>query len=298
MLVWLSRHSTVARIGIEGSGSCGFPLAQALLAAGCDVVDVPPTLTKEERKRRPQRGKDDDHDAEVIARACASEERLPAIRADQHARDLRLLCDRRKELVSERTAQINRAHSDLVLLDPGVRHRLLSIRATQRTLDAIAGDGVHVRLLRERLERVIGLYRQEQAVAREIRELMDRRPPLRTMAIHGVGERTCAEIIGEIGDITRYRSRDAFARDNASAPIPASSGQTLRVRSNPGGNRQLNKLLHRIAIVQFATYPPGQAYYAKKRAEGKTAKEAIRCLKRRISDRVYVALREDHRLAT
>ena len=117
-------------------------------------------------------------------------------------------------------------------------------------------------------------------------------------AIHGVGVITAARIIGEVGDIRRFPSKHHFAAGNGTAPIPVASGRTDRHRLNRGGNRRLNRAIHVIARTQAAWYPEAKTYMDKKRAEGKTRAEALRCLKRRLSDTVYRTLREDQELTT
>jgi transposase len=111
--------------------------------------------------------------------------------------------------------------------------------------------------------------------------------------IYGVGVFVAARILAEVVDVRRYPSRHTFAAANGSAPIPASSGRTVRHRLNRGGNRQLNRALYTIAITEIRADTEGRAYYERTRAEGKTSREALRCLKRRLSDVVYRTLRAD-----
>ncbi len=111
--------------------------------------------------------------------------------------------------------------------------------------------------------------------------------------LYGLGPIGAAAILGEVADIRRYRSRHAFAAANGTAPIPASSGRTTRHRLNRSGNRQLNRVLYTMAITQIRADTEGRAYYLRKRAEGKTSREALRCLKRRLSDVVYKTLHDD-----
>jgi transposase len=106
--------------------------------------------------------------------------------------------------------------------------------------------------------------------------------------IIGIAELSAAELLAEIGDVGRYRTKAQFAMANGTAPLPASSGRIDRHRLNRGGNRQLNRIIHYVALTQISRSPEGRAYYERKRAEGKTTKEALRCLKRRISDRIFL----------
>ena len=111
--------------------------------------------------------------------------------------------------------------------------------------------------------------------------------------MYGVGPLVAARFLAEVVDVRRYPTRNTFAAANGTAPIPASSGRTVRHRYNPGGNRQLNRALYTIAITQIRADTEGRAYYDRKRAEGKTSREALRCLKRRLSDVVYRTMRAD-----
>jgi transposase len=113
--------------------------------------------------------------------------------------------------------------------------------------------------------------------------------------MHGIGPVVAARLLAEVVDIARYPNRDTFASANGTAPIPASSGRTVRHRFNPGENRQMNKALYTIALTQIREQTEGRAYYERKRATGKTKREAMRCLKRRLSDLVYQTLRHDAR---
>ena len=111
--------------------------------------------------------------------------------------------------------------------------------------------------------------------------------------LHGIGPLVAARFIAEVVDARRYPNRNAFAAANGTAPLPASSGRTVRHRFNPGGNRQLNRALYTIAITQIRGDTEGRAYYERKRAAGKTRREALRCLKRKLSDIVFTTMRHD-----
>ncbi len=105
---------------------------------------------------------------------------------------------------------------------------------------------------------------------------------------------SAAELLAEIGDVTRFRTKAQFAMANGTAPLAASSGRTERHRLNRGGNRQLNRIIHFVALTQISRHPEGRAYYLQKKRQGKTTQEALRCLKRRISDRIFNTLRAQH----
>jgi transposase len=114
------------------------------------------------------------------------------------------------------------------------------------------------------------------------------------MGLHGIGPSGAARLLVEVGDITRFPDRNHFASWTGTAPIDASSGEHVRHRLSRGGNRQINRVLHTMAIVQLRTRTTeGRAYYDRKKAAGKTSMEALRCLKRRLSDLVYKAMLDD-----
>lgn len=290
LLGWAKAQGPERRFGIEGSGSFGAALAQGLLAAGELVCEVPATLTDRERRHLRQRGKSDPADALAIARVALREPGLRRVAPPSLADDLKLLVIARDELMAERTRVANRLHADLLVLAPGYGERIPNLVAA-RHLTALA------RLLGRLTSVRAGLARARLAhlrvIDREVAGLEVRLGSLVTASgsslprLPGVGVLVAAKLLGESGDVRQVRSSAAFAALTGTAPIPASSGQTQRHRLNRGGNRQLNRALHLMALVQARTYPPAQAYVARRRAEGKTWREAIRCLKRHLADVVY-----------
>jgi len=287
----------MSRVGIEGSGNYGWPAALHLLEHGQTVVEVPPLLTSRERLARPGQGKTDPVDAIAIARITAREAFLPPVRPMiGEAADLRLLSEYRDQLVTERTALANRVHVDLVWLRPGYHHQLPHL--TNRThlraaLELLAGDeSARARVTRSRLERMLDLTCQIADLKREIAALV-RATDSQLSGIYGVATIVAGTILGQVGDVRRYPTRHHFATANGTAPLPASSGRTVRHRLSRGGNRQLNRALYTIAITQIRADTEGRAYYQRKRAEGKTKREALRCLKRRLSDLVYRTMKAD-----
>ncbi len=293
---WLARHRP-ERVGIEGSGGHGRQVALRLLEASYEVVDVPPQLTARERRRQRTPSKSDIADATNIARVVLREEDLPTVRPDGELEDLRVLIHYRRELVAERTRLASRLHADLEQLHPGYHHRigrLTTLRNLDRARRLLTGDPQpRATVARQRVARLKQLNRQITDLTGEITQRA-RRLNTTLVAIPGVGDLTAAELLAEIGDITRYRTRAQFAMANGTAPIPASSGRTQRHRLNRGGNRHLNRIIHLIALTQISHHPPARVYYQRKQAEGKTRREAIRCLKRHISDRIYRTLRDTH----
>jgi transposase len=287
LLGWL-RESGAERIGLEGSAGYGAAAARFLLAAGETTVEVPPQLSHRERLQTRRAGKSDPGDALAIARVTQREADLPPVRLPDASREIGLLVEAREDLVAEATRTRNRLHADLVVLVPGYsaaaanlvaeRHRTTARRLLRRL------PGVHAELARERLGRLDRLAGENRLLERRIEGLVAGHP-LRTLP--GAGALVTAKLIGETGDIRRFRSADAFAMLAGVAPIPASSGQVSRMRLNRGGNRQLNRALFSIAFAQVRTHPPAQAFMARKRAEGKSWREAIRALKRHLARIVF-----------
>ena len=133
-------------------------------------------------------------------------------------------------------------------------------------------------MCRRRLERILAIDAETAELKRQIVDLVAAAGTTLT-DLYGIGPLVAARFIAEVVDVRRYPDRNAFAAANGTAPLPASSGRTVRHRFNPGGNRQLNRALYTIAITQIRSDTEGRAYYERKRAAGKTRREALRCLK-------------------
>ena len=298
LLRWVRERGPDRVIGIECSLSYGASLSRFLLAAGEDVREVPTTLTSRERRRRHSQGKSDLVDSVAIARIVASGEVLPSAHREEVLADLRALVDYRDQLVRARTQVANRAHADLVNIRPGYGGAVPNLRAKVHRAKArslLGGDrSVRAELLRRRLGELSRLDGEIAAMDRRI-EATVRETRTSLTDIPGVGPFVAAKILGEVGDPSRVRSKAAFAVLSGTAPLPASSGQTHRHRLNRGGNRQLNWALHYIALVQCRISPEGKAYMARQREAGKSHKEAMRCLKRHLSNVVYRHLLVDAR---
>jgi transposase len=288
LLDWVAQvgHDTV--IGIEGSASFGAPLARFLMASGLTVREVPPQLSRRERIRTRRAGKSDPGDALAIARVAARELDLPPVRSADASLEVRLLVEAREDVVAEMTRVRNRLHADLRTLLPGYGVTATNLTATrhQRTVGRLLRPlaGVQADLARGRLAHLRRLGIEERAFHARIGTRVAGHPLLE---LPGAGLLVTAKLVGEIGDIGRFRSSDAFAALAGVAPIPASSGQTQRMRLNRGGNRQLNRALHTIALAQAIHHAPARAYIDRKRAEGKTWREAIRALKRQLVRTVF-----------
>ena len=289
------------RVGIEGSGHYGRCIAAYLALdwgrPDVSVVEVPTLMTSRERGAQPGKGKTDPVDAVAIARITMRESTLPPVRlAVGEAADLRALLDYREDLVTERSELTNRVHADLLGLFPGYQEQITTLTGKAH-LEAAAqlldGDTrVRAELARRRLARVAAIDAEASQLKRRIAGYVAASGSSLTR-LHGVGPIVAGRFLAEVVDINRYAGRNAFAAINGTAPLAASSGRTKRHRYNPGGNRRLNRSLYTMAITQIRADTEGRAYYQRKRDAGKSKKEALRCLKRRLSDIVYTTMRRD-----
>jgi transposase len=297
---WITGLGEHRIVGVECSGSYGAALAWLLMDRGEDVHEVPPAETFRERRRRRSAGKSDPVDALAIARVVAREQHLPTPKRAGIMVDIRLLNNRRDQLIRARTRLVNQAHRDLVILKPGYQKTVKSLRSKRNVRGAISllesDTSVRSELTRTRLEEVLELDDTIYALSKRIaRKLEDSRTSL--TGIRGVGVFVAAKILGEVGDVSRIRSQAAFASFAGTAPLQASSGQTKRHRMNRGGNRQLNNALHVIAKTQSRIVPEAREFVGRKMQEGRSYKEALRCLQRHLANVVYRVLVEDARRA-
>jgi transposase len=293
LAVWIERTTPSARIGIEGSASYGAPAARYLAERGYVVREVPPQLSRRERGRTRRPGKSDPGDALAIARVTLREPDLPPVRGEDQATELGLLVDAREDAVRTQTQARNRLHAHLVVLLPGYT-RTAAHLVSRRQLAAIESalaplGGTRAELARDLLVDIRELGRRADELEHRITALVAGHPLLR---LSGVGALTAGRLIAEAGDVRRFRSSDAFAMLAGVAPIPASSGETRRMRLNRGGNRRLNRALYTIALSQAWHHPAGRRYIERKRASGMSWSEALRCLKHRISRPVFRLLQE------
>jgi transposase len=270
-------------------------LEQALIAAGERVVRVAPRMMGESRRGERQAGKSDEIDALAVARAVVKDgvERFPSACLDERAMEIRLLSDHRDQLVAERTRIQNRLRWHLLDLCPELEAQLpnggLTRQAVQeRTARRLRNirDDPRARVARDQLRHICRLSSQINGLERELRTLVAaHRPAL--LAEQGCGVLTAATLIGRTAGAERFPTDAHFARQTGTAPIPASSGQVVRHRLHRGGDRRLNSALHMIAITKARLDPQTKAYLERKRAEGKTKREALRCLKRHLARRVH-----------
>jgi len=282
---------------VEGAHGIGRALAQRLVSDGEQVLDVPAKLAARVRVLSVGHGrKSDPDDAVSVAVAARNAVGLRQVGVEDQAVVLHLLTKRRQDLVAARTQTINRLHRLLMDLVPGGARRNLTANRAAALLAALTPAGrpaltrwqlatelvTDVRQLEERIAAVEA--RIKTAVAQANTSLLE---------LFGVGPVLAATFLGGVGDIRRFPTKHHFAAHTGTAPLEASSGQVIRHRLSRAGDRKLNHALYMMAMVQVRRPTAGQAYYRRKLAEGKSPKEALRCLKRRLSDAVYRCLRAD-----
>jgi transposase len=281
---------------VEGANGAGRPLAQRLVEAGEQVVDVPAKLAA--RVRLFDTGhnrKTDALDAHSIAIVGVRTKGLRVLTADGELTALRMLTDRRDELAHLRVQTVNRLQRLLELL-PGQRKKDLSalqakaMLATVRPRD-IAGK-TRRRMAAEELADLVVVDAKLKRMKAELKAMVIARGST-LLQINGIGPAGAARTLADVGDITRFADRNRFASWTGTAPLDASSGEQIRHRLSRAGNRRMNHVLHIAAIVQLRNDTEGRAYFRRKIAAGKTRMEALRCLKRRLSDVLYRRLVAD-----
>jgi len=282
---------------VEGARGVGLSLAQRLAIEGEHVLDVPAVLSARVRALGGGSGrKTDEADAYAVAVAGLRGHGLQVVKPEDEVAVLKLLSDRRQQLVEQRIATVNRLHDVLQDLLPGGASTRLTATKAHEILAALSlSDPVgqaRKQLALEHADDVAELDVKIKAMAKRIAAALAQRPSALT-DIKGIAAIGTALILGEVGDVRRFRSKHHFASYTGTAPTDVSSGDQNRHRLNRGGNRRLNYALHIAALVQIRFPGPGQNYYARKRAEGKKPLEAMRCLKRRLSDVVFHALQQD-----
>ena len=296
LLAWLGGFGTVCLVGIEGTGSYGAGLARYVSAAGVRVVEV----DRSDRQDRRRQGKSDPLDAVSAARAAQSGRARGAPRGrDGQVEAIRALMVAKRSAAGERTQTINQARA-LVLTGPDdlrarfTRHTPAALVAGLASLRPRPGDvvGYATRIaLRELGRRAQFLDGQLERLDELIVPLVTARAP-GLLALYGIGPDTAALLLIAAGDHPRrLRSEAAWAHLCGVAPIPASSGKTVRHRLNPGGDRQANHALWRIVFTRLGSHPATRAYAERRTGEGKSKPEIIRCLKRYVAREVYPHLR-------
>jgi transposase len=275
-------------------------LERFLIERGERVVRVTTKLMADSRRHARGRGKSDSIDAIAVARAALREglDTLPAAHLDGPELDLRLLVDHRERLVRQRVAINNTLQWHLHDLWPELRLPACSLffgnwgpRVARRL--ARAEQTMRVRIARDELRRIRELSQTIKALEAEIAGLVAQIAP-QLLTEPGLGPLTAAKLVGEIAGADRFATDAKLARAAGLAPIPVSSGNTNRHRLDRGGNRQINAAIHRIAVTRARCHPETRAYLDRKRAEGKSTREAIRCLKRHLARRIWHLLQPPH----
>jgi transposase len=276
-------------------------LERLLLEQGEQLVRVPPRLTAPQRRRGRVRGKSDRIDALAVARAALQEPQLDRPRAgEERLHELKLLVDHREDLVSERRRCQQRLRWHLHELDPslhiplGALDRSVWLDRLGRQL-ARRPQATQVRIARDLVGRCRNLTRAIAELDHQLRAHTSKIAP-RLVDLPGCGPVSAAKLLCEIGPIDRFRSDAQLARHAGVAPLDASSGKHHRHRLDRGGNRQLNCALHRIAITQGRVHAPARTYLERKQSEGKSRREAIRCLKRQLARTIYSTLKAESAL--
>ncbi|HZJ06730.1 MAG TPA: IS110 family transposase [Nocardioidaceae bacterium] len=284
---------------VESAHGLGYLVAQQLVAAGETVFDVPPVLASRVRVLGSGRSqKNDPNDARAVAIAVLRSDRLQRVVPDDHARVLRLLVKRHRDMAQLRAKHCTRLHALLLELEAGGISSSMTVNKANRLLEGITvADEVtrhRVLIAHELVEDIARLDTTLKASKQRITVAVAA-SGTSLCEVYGIGPICAATIIGYTGDVGRFATKGHFATYNATAPLEVSSGERIRHRLNLRGNRKLNHAIHIAAICQIRCDSEGRAYYDRKIADGKTHKEAVRALKRRISDRVYQRLVADAR---
>ncbi|WP_261566908.1 IS110 family transposase [Frankia gtarii] len=301
LVCWAGRWEQVT-FALEDCRHLTRRLEQDLLGAGLRVVWVPTRLMAGARRGGRQPGKSDPIDAEAVAIAALRHDDLPVAELDGPTRQVKLLVDYRRDLVRQRTRAVNRLRWHLHELDPTLHVPSRGLRR-YNVMDDLADRlrahrGLVARLARELVDRIRDLTKTINGLEAELRILVRQLAPS-LLAVPGCGVLGAAMILGETAGVHRFRDKDAYARFTGTAPIPVWSGNTTgKVRLNRGGNRTINTALHMIAVTQIRGIGPGKDYVDRQLARGKTRTEAVRLLRRRLSDVVFTALRADARART
>jgi transposase len=300
LLVWAASFGCERTWAMESANGLGKLLAQQLVGAGEHVVDVPPTLSARVRLLGSTKAAKNDHnDALSTAIAGLRHCELRTVRVEDHTAVIRLLIDRYDGLVSLRTQATCRLHAVLrELIAGGALGVCRPTGPPSGCAASIPLDLVAIERKRLAVDLLADVRRLDQQIAATRSRITDAVEDSKTnlVELHGVGPIVAAYILGHVGNPARFATPERFASYNGTAPIEASSGPRKRHRLNPRGNRKLNHAMHLIAVTQIRNDTPGRVYFQRKLAEGKSKKEALRALKRRISDAVWRQLQVDLQL--
>lgn len=283
---------------VEGATGLGRGIAQQLAAAGEVVLDVPPKLAARARLLGSGNArKTDVTDAASVAAVAQRNARVNRVQPEGHTTVLRLLTERRDDLVAEHTRSVNRLHALLRDLHPGGAKTGLTTTAAAALLTRVrpvsAADTQRKKISRALVSDLRRLETALKALDKEVREAVAASGSTLN-DIHGLGDITAAKILALTGDITRFPNQEHYASYTGTAPIDASSGDQEHHRLSRRGNRQLNAAIHVVAVTQARDPGPGRDHYRRKLAEHKTAKEARRSLKRRLSNTIYRRILADY----
>jgi transposase len=287
---------------VEGAAGLGRLLAQQLAAAGERVVDVQPKLAS--RVRLLQSGdtnKNDPNDALSVAVAALRSKTARPVMAEDYPAVLKVWSKRHRDLARTRNQAACRLHAVLCDLVPGGHQKEISAAQAAKILEQAAPSGAVARARAELAAEFLADLRHLDAQLRDTRKKLAaavKDSGTTLTQVFGVGPVVAGTVIGDVGDVARFPSRDHFAAYNGTAPVEVSSGNRKVHRLSLRGNRRINHAIHIAAITQIRhRHSDGRAYYEKKLAEGKTHKEALRSLKRRISDAIFARLQADARQA-
>jgi transposase len=288
LLEWAKTLPGPRQWGVEGAWNYGRGLAQFLLAQHERVFEVNPRWTAERRRRARKAGKSDRLDAHAVAKLVREEgSTLPRVAAEDETAVLDLLVTEREGMLAEATRLRNQLHQLLLQVDPDYKSHLPSLTSAAG-LQAVK-TYILVTSLPLQKQRVAAIHRlaqrlelatvQAAELEQEICALAEAHYLLLTH-VKGIGLYTAGALAGILGPGQRFRSEAHLAAYAGVAPLEASSAGLVRHRLNRGGNRRLNAILYRIALSQARSCAQAQAYLARRQAEGKTWREAIRALKR------------------
>jgi transposase len=285
---------------VEGAGGLGHLLAQQLLAVGEHVLDVQPKLCARVRLLAAGKtNKNDPNDARSVAIAALRSAARREVQPDDHTAVLQVWSKRHRDLGRSRTQVVCRLHAVLCELIPGGISKAITAAHAARVLDAIEpADAVAAarhQLAGEFLEDLRRIDAQMRQAKNRLTAAVRASGTTLTQAC-GVGPVIAATVPGAVTDVSRIASRDQFAAYNGTAPIEVSSGSRKIHRLSRRGNRRLNHAIHMAAVTQIR-YRDTRAYCDRKIAEGKSPKEALRALKRRVSDVIFARLQADARRA-
>jgi transposase len=285
---------------VEGAGGLGHLLSQQLVAAGEHVLDVPPKLAARVRLLASGNvNKNDPNDARSVAVAALRSAACRPVRPDDHTAVLKVWAKRHRDLSRARNQVVRRLHAVLCELVPGGVSKSITAGQAARILNQTEPRGAAGAARWILAEQFLTDLRRIDIQRRDVQKKLAaavRASGTTVTEIFGVGPAVAAAVLGDVGDIARFPSSDHFAAYNGTAPVEVSSGGRVVFRLSLRGNRRMNHAVHMAAVTQIR-FPrsQGRAYYDKKIAEGKTSKEALRALKRQVSDALYQRMKADAR---